>query len=277
MNFFIKQFIGIIILFFTVNMIIIYRYPNLIFQEYSKVTVQENHSLIPCEITNCKYIKCVNTDTIWNFDCTIQVNYTLFHEMIDPKTININNDQLHFTVTKTMNFYAKTMHVQDFNYCKTRAIPKSKAMCYFVNNQINHITEQSLKSSPEIIHELNIKSICGINLLILLVIIIYIYKRYQNKFLFMFNDISSKYSKEQLTKLLLRSNIDLRITHEGLSGFEYICNNANKETIKYCFNNHKYYDDIILLKCIKITKHKKILIDLLKDFYYEKVKYFNNY
>lgn len=75
--------------------------------------------------------------------------------------------------------------------------------------------------------------------------------------------------QNSMIKLLLDTNINLK-NNTSITGFENICMHANEETIKYCFEKHKYYTGNDLIKCIKVTtKHKKLLISILENFFLE--------
>lgn len=98
--------------------------------------------------------------------------------------------------------------------------------------------------------------------------------KYKQEF---YNIIISRFSynsfNKNATKLLLNSNINLSIiSSTNLSGFEAICKYTNEETIKYCFERHTYYDEATLTKCLQITQHKKVILDILENFYVTKIR-----
>lgn len=77
-------------------------------------------------------------------------------------------------------------------------------------------------------------------------------------------------------KLLVDFGLNLKLDCCKYSGFEYICKYMNEDLIKYCFNKH-VCDEVNLIKCIRITKHKQLLTSYLADLYFKKVGYFKLY
>lgn len=85
--------------------------------------------------------------------------------------------------------------------------------------------------------------------------------------------------KDDIIKILLDTDIDLSLFDDCsyVSGFEYVCQYASEETIKYCFKKHTYYDEAILKKCIIASKHKKVVLDILENLYANKISFFKAY
>lgn len=81
---------------------------------------------------------------------------------------------------------------------------------------------------------------------------------------------------EDKIKLLLDAKVDLTSTYNNKSGLEYLCQYTNEEIINYCFTKYNY-DEVLLIKCIKITHYQKTLTRLLSNLYYEKVNHFKLY
>lgn len=57
------------------------------------------------------------------------------------------------------------------------------------------------------------------------------------------------------------------------TGFEFICQKCDEDLVKLCFDTHEYYTEEILLKCIKLGKHKDLLISYLEQLFYKKIDF----
>lgn len=91
--------------------------------------------------------------------------------------------------------------------------------------------------------------------------------------------ISNELMKNNIIKILLDTDIDLSLFDDlnYEDGFETVCQYASEETIQYCFEKHNYYNEEILKKCIRVTTHKKIILDLLENLYTIKISCLNTY
>lgn len=84
-------------------------------------------------------------------------------------------------------------------------------------------------------------------------------------------------NKPHLLKLLLNNHVDLKMCDGKRSGFESVCKYMQEDMVKYCLDTHKYYDDIDLVKCLKISIHKRPIASYLAELYYHKVGCFKLY
>lgn len=83
----------------------------------------------------------------------------------------------------------------------------------------------------------------------------------------------NSFSTTNTIKILLDSNVDLKLANKGKSGFMYVCKYSDTSLVKYCFDKHIYYNEIELLKCIELGKHRKLLVSYLADLYFKKVNW----
>lgn len=78
----------------------------------------------------------------------------------------------------------------------------------------------------------------------------------------------------KIVRLILEKrkiNLDLK-NRFGWTVLMYVCKYMDGVTVKYCMDMNKYCEEN-LLRCMKLGKHKKLLLSYLEKYYYEKIGY----
>lgn len=90
--------------------------------------------------------------------------------------------------------------------------------------------------------------------------------------------VANKNDRKNIVKLLMDHGVNLKIISCGnLSGFEIICKFLDAKSITYCLDNHTYYGETDLIKCIKVTKHKQLVASYLAKILVDKVNQLSLY